>query len=231
MSPSQELPPPTPRTAVRRMPSRGSYDRETIHAILDEAITCHVGFVDDGLPCVIPSIHTRVGERLYLHGSLGSRMLRHLAEGPTVCVTVTLVDGLVLARSAFHHSMNYRSVVVFGRASAVTDPQEKLAALKALVEHIVPGRTAEVRPPSDKELAGTMVVSLPIDESSAKARVGPPKDDDEDYALPVWAGVIPMSLRAGAPVDDPRLTPGIVAPRYVAHYARPTSIPGTQDAD
>jgi nitroimidazol reductase NimA-like FMN-containing flavoprotein (pyridoxamine 5'-phosphate oxidase superfamily) len=225
VNPGEQPLSPTPRTAVRRMPSRGLYDRETIYAILDEAVTCHVGFVDEGLPCVIPTIHARVGDRLYLHGSPGSRMLRGLAEGPTVCVTVTLVDGLVLARSAFHHSMNYRSVIIFGRATAVTDPPEKLAALNALVEHIVPGRTADVRPPNAKELAGTMVVSLPVHEASAKSRMGPPKDDDEDYGLPVWAGVIPLSLGAGTPLSDPRLQPGIAAPRYVTHYARPKSPP------
>ncbi|MCO6438735.1 MAG: pyridoxamine 5'-phosphate oxidase family protein [Phycisphaerae bacterium] len=213
---------PSDRATVRRMPSRGIYDRAAINAILDEAVVCHVGFIDEGQPFVIPSIHVRIGDRLYMHGSPGSRMLRRVAEGEPICVTVTLVDGLVLARSAFHHSMNYRSVMVFASASEVIDPGEKRRAFHALVEHIVPGRMSETRPPNERELAGTMVVSMPITEASAKTRVGPPKDDEADQELPVWAGVIPLSLRSGAPIPCPRLRGGVMPPDYAVNYSRPS---------
>jgi uncharacterized protein len=212
---------PTDRTTVRRLPARGSYDRALIHSILDEAPVCHVGFVVAGRPFVIPTLHVRVGDRLYMHGSPGSRMLKAMAGGVEVCATVTLVDGLVLARSAFHHSMNYRSVVVFGVAQAVDDPEEKTRVLHALSEHLVPGRWRDVRGPAPGELKATSVLSLPIDEASAKVRTGPPVDDEEDYALPAWAGVIPLSMQAGEPVPCPRLAPGIEPPTYARSYPGP----------
>ncbi len=200
----------SPRTRVTRLPQRGAYDRATVDAILDEALVCHVGFVQDGQPYVIPTLHARVGTTLYLHGSAASRMLKTLrAEGVPVCVTVSLLDGLVLARSAFHHSVNYRSVVVLGEAREVTDPDEKDAALRALVEQVAAGRSAVVRPPSPLELRATMVLAVPIDEASAKVRTGPPVDDEEDYALPVWAGVLPLRMAVGEPEADPRLVAGI----------------------
>jgi uncharacterized protein len=192
----------TERTRVRRLAKRGSYDVATIHAILDEALICHVGFVAAGKPVVIPTIHWRDGDRLYVHGSAASHMLRNLRDGVDACVTVTLLDGLVLARSAFHHSMNYRSVVIFAKATEVTDREEKLRALDKLVEHIVPGRSAEVRAPNESELRQTLVLALPIEEASAKIRTGGPIDDDEDYALPVWAGVVPMRLTRGEAIED-----------------------------
>jgi hypothetical protein len=197
---------------VRRLPKRGHYDRETIHAILDEALICHVGFVVDGSPVVIPTIHWREGDTLYVHGSSASRMLRSLKEGVDACVTVTLLDGLVLARSAFHHSMNYRSVVVFGKAREV-DGEEKLRALDSLVEHVMRGRSRDVRPPNEIELRATTVLALPLDEASAKIRTGPPVDDDEDYALPIWAGVVPMKLTRGEPIADQGVT--VELPEYL----------------
>jgi nitroimidazol reductase NimA-like FMN-containing flavoprotein (pyridoxamine 5'-phosphate oxidase superfamily) len=209
---------PTERTRVRRLPERGAYDRATVHAILDEGFVCHLGFVVDGQPYVIPTGYARVGETLYLHGSTGSRL--GLRPGMDVCVTVTLVDGLVLARSAFHHSMNYRSVMAVGRTRAVRDPEEKEAALRALVEHIVPGRSAEVRGGNRRELAATAVLALPLVEVSAKVRSGPPKDDDPDYGLPFWAGVLPLTLTPGDPDPDPLLDPSIPTPRHVASWSR-----------
>ena len=200
---------PTQRSTIKRLPKRATYDSETVYQILDEGLVCHVGFVVDGQPYVIPTAYGRVEDRLYIHGSPASRMLRTLQEGIPVCVTVTLLDGLVLARSAFHHSMNYRSVVIFGTATIVSEPEEKLKALHAFTEHVVPGRWEEVRQPSRNELAGTLVLSLPIVEASAKVRTGPPVDDEADYSLPVWAGEIPLRLVAGVPVDDPRLQAGI----------------------
>lgn len=210
----------TPRTTLKRLPKRGSFDRETIAAILDEGFICHVGFVADGKPFVIPTGYARVGDRLIIHGSQASRMLRTLAQGIDVCVTVTLIDGLVLARSAFHHSMNYRSVVVFGRATLIDDPDEKVAALRALSEHMIPGRWDDVRQPSEQEMQQTTVLSLPLTEASAKVRTGPPVDDEEDYDLPVWAGVIPLSLVPAEPIDDPQLTAVIDPPKYVREYNR-----------
>ena len=200
---------PTQRTAIKRLPKRGVYDREIIYQILDEGLVCHVGFVVDSQPYVIPTAYGRVDDKLYIHGSPASRMLRTLQEGVPVCVSVTLLDGLVLARSAFHHSMNYRSVVIFGTASIVSQPEEKLEALHAFTEHIVPGRWEDVRQPNRNELAGTLVLSLPIVEASAKLRTGPPVDDEADYSLPVWAGEIPLRFVAGTPIDDPRLHAGI----------------------
>ncbi len=211
----------TPRTRVRRRAQRGRYDRASVHAILDEALVCHVGFVADGQPTVLPTIHARCGETLYLHGSPASRMLRSLAGGVPVCVTVTLIDGIVLARSAFHHSMNYRSVVVLGRAHAVEDEAEKRLALRSLVEQVAPGRSGDARPPSAPELAQTLVLAVPLVEVSAKVRTGPPIDSAEDGALPFWAGVIPLALVPGAPVADPDLAPGIPAPAYATRYRRP----------
>jgi uncharacterized protein len=204
------------RTRIHRLPQRGSYDFETICAILDEALICHAGFVVDGRPVVIPTIHTRVGEHLYFHGSPAAGMLRNLRQGAEACVNVTIVDGLVLARSAFHHSMNYRSVVVFGNAEEVVDREEKLRALEALVEHVCRGRSADARRPNEKELKQTIVLRLPIREASAKIRSGPPADDAEDYALPVWAGVLPLTVAPGVPLPDN----SAAVPDYVRYYRR-----------
>lgn len=212
---------PTPRTTVKRLPKRASYDPAVVHAILDEGLVCHVGFVADGQPFVIPTTYGRSGNVLYLHGSAASRMLRAMSGGVPVCVTVTLLDGLVLARSAFHHSMNYRSAVVMGTAVEVTDPVEQMAALEAIVDHVVPGRWAEVRGPSAPEMKQTLVLRLPLDEASAKIRTGPPIDDEEDYALPAWAGELPLRLAARAPIDDARLAPGIDVPSTIRNYRRP----------
>jgi nitroimidazol reductase NimA-like FMN-containing flavoprotein (pyridoxamine 5'-phosphate oxidase superfamily) len=198
--------PSSNRTQVQRIPDRGRYDAETIHAILDSAFVCHVGFVVDGQPFVIPTNFARDGEKLYLHGSSASRMLRTLAGGVQVCVTVTHVDGLVLARAAFHHSVNYRSVVALGRAVLVDDPAEKMHALELFTNHVVPGRWDEVRTPTEQEMKATSVLSLDLNEASAKVRTGGPKDDAEDYELPIWAGVLPLTVNAGEPIDDPKLT-------------------------
>jgi nitroimidazol reductase NimA-like FMN-containing flavoprotein (pyridoxamine 5'-phosphate oxidase superfamily) len=195
--------PPSERTRVRRRAQRGHYDRATVHAILDEGLVCHVAFAPDAQPCVLPTAYAREGETLYLHGSPASRMLRSLAGGVPVCVAVTLLDGVVLARSAFHHSMNYRSVVIFGRAHEVTGAEERLRAMRALVEHVAPGRSRDARAPSAKELAQTLVLALPLDEASAKVRTGPPVDAEEDLGFACWAGVVPLRLAPGAPVADP----------------------------
>jgi uncharacterized protein len=208
----------TERTRVRRLPKRGQYDAATIHAILDEAMICHVGFVVEGAPVVIPTIHWRDGDTLYFHGSAASRMLRSLKNGVEACVTVTLLDGLVLARSAFHHSMNYRSVVVFGKAREVVDEDEKVRALEALVEHVIRGRSKEIRQPNDKELRQTLLLAMPLEEASAKIRTGGPIDDDEDYALPMWAGVLPLTLTPGEPIADTGVTADV--PEYVKTYVR-----------
>jgi nitroimidazol reductase NimA-like FMN-containing flavoprotein (pyridoxamine 5'-phosphate oxidase superfamily) len=211
---------PTPRTRVVREAQRGVYDRETVYRILDEGFLCHVGFVVDGQPFVIPTSYGRKEDSLYIHGSAASRMLRQLKESVPVCLTVTLLDGLVLARSVFNHSMNYRSVVVLGKATLVDDSQEKLAALHAISEHIIPGRWAEVRQPNERELKQTSVLRLPIEEFSAKIRTGPPIDDEEDYSFPTWAGVVPLEMIAGVPINDPRLLAGHDAPPYAEHYSR-----------
>lgn len=211
---------PTERTQVRRLPKRGTYDRETVFRILDEGLVCHVGFVADGYPVVIPTGYGRSGDTLYIHGSAASRMLRDLSKGVEVCVTVTLLDGLVLARSAFHHSMNYRSVVILGTATVVEDEAGKREALRLFTEHIAPGRWPEVRPPTENELRATTVLSIPLEEVSAKVRTGPPLDDEDDYALPVWAGVLPLKLRPESPVADSRLNPSTEVPDYVRHYKR-----------
>lgn len=202
---------PTPRTTLHRRPSRGSYDRETIEAILDEALVCHLAFVVDGQPYALPTAYARVGRELYLHGSIASRMLSAANAAP-IGVTVTLLDGLVLARSAFHHSMNYRSVVILGVPREVTDPVEKRAAFDALVEHVLPGRSRATRPANDDELAATRVLALAIDEASAKVRRGPPIDAERDYEEPYWAGVVPLRLVAGAPEPCPRLASDRAAP-------------------
>lgn len=205
---------PTPRTRINRLPKRGDYSPETIYGILDAAFLCHVGFVVDGQPYVIPTGYGRAGDALYLHGSAASRMSRTLAGGVDVCVTVTLLDGIVLARSAFHHSMNYRSVVILGKATSVEDEAEKAEALRTISEQIVPGRWEHVRKPSAQELKATAVLKLPITEASAKLRTGPPLDEEEDYALDVWAGVLPVSMKMGEPVPDSKLDGSAKAPRY-----------------
>ena len=211
---------PTERTKLRRLPKRGSFERETVYKILDEAFVCHIGFTVDEQPFVIPTAFARVGDDLLIHGSAASRMMRALAWEVDVCVTVTLIDGLVLARSAFHHSMNYRSVMIFGKAKVLTDEQEKFNALRAFTEHIVPNRWDEIRPPNEKELKATLVLSLPLQEVSAKIRTGNPIDDEEDYALDVWAGVVPLHLAASKPINDERLKDGIEVPDYVENYRR-----------
>lgn len=211
---------PTPRTTVKRRAQRGVYEHAAILRILDEGLVCHMAFVVDGQPFVLPTAYARIDDHLYLHGSPSNRMLRTGRGGVGLCVTVTLLDGLVLARSAFHHSMNYRSVVLLGTATEVDDPAEKRAAFRALVEHVVPGRSAGVRAPTDDEITGTLVLRLPITEGSAKIRSGPPIDDESDYAWPVWAGVIPLALRPGPPVPDARLDPEHGVPAYVADYRR-----------
>ena len=211
---------PSARTRVVREPERGVYDRETVYRILDEAFLCHIGFSVDGQPFVIPTSYGRKGANLYIHGSAASRMLRQMKEGVSVCVTVTLLDGLVLARSVFNHSMNYRSVVILGKATLVEDPEEKLAALHALSEHIIPGRWDDVRQPNERELKATSVLRVPIEEFSAKVRMGPPIDDAEDYSIATWAGVVPLEINAGTPISDPKLDSGFEAPSYVRNYTR-----------
>jgi nitroimidazol reductase NimA-like FMN-containing flavoprotein (pyridoxamine 5'-phosphate oxidase superfamily) len=212
---------PTPRTTLKRRPQRGSYDRAAIDAILDEAFLCHLAWQADGEPWCIPTVHARVGDALYVHGAAGNRALRALRDGARACLVVTLVDGLVVSRSAFHSSVNYRSVIVYGAAEEVSDPSEKQAAFRAIVEAVIPKRFADVRPPSQKEIDQTLVLRLPLDEASAKVRTGAPIEDEEDYDLPCWAGVLPLALRAGEPVGDPRLAPGTPVPDYLRHYARP----------
>jgi hypothetical protein len=211
---------PTPRTRVVREPQRAVYERSVVNRILDEGFICHVGFAVDGQPFVIPTSYGRHDDVLYIHGSAASRMLRNVSAGIPMCVTVTLLDGLVLARSIFNHSMNYRSVVVLGKGMAIEDREEKLTALRLLSEHIVPGRWNEVRQPNEKELKATTIIRLPIEEFSAKVREGPVIDDEEDYAFPVWAGVLPLNLVPGEPANDSRLPKKIAAPDYVKNYSR-----------
>jgi nitroimidazol reductase NimA-like FMN-containing flavoprotein (pyridoxamine 5'-phosphate oxidase superfamily) len=212
---------PTARTRVVREAHRGVYDRETVYRILDEGFLCHVGFVADGQPFVIPTSYGRKDANLYVHGSAASRMLRNMkTEGVSVCITVTLLDGLVLARSIFNHSMNYRSVVVLGKASLVDDPEEKLAALRVLSEHIIPGRWDDSRQPNERELKQTSVLRLPIEEFSAKVREGPAIDDEEDMSFPTWAGVLPLEMRPGIPIRDGQLSPERDVPDYVRRYSR-----------
>jgi uncharacterized protein len=212
---------PTARTQVHRLPERARYDRETIDRILDEALICHVAWTDaDGRARVLPTIQARVDETLYLHGSRAARAWRAVAGGAEVCVAATIVDGLVLARSAFHHSMNYRSAVLYGRAREVTDPQELLTAARAITRHVLPGREDEARMPTGDEFRQTILFAVPIDEVSAKVRTGPPKDDETDLALPLWAGVLPLVTRPGTPEPSPDLLEGIDVPSYVSHARR-----------
>ncbi len=224
MSNTEQTMPITPRTQVKRRSQRGNYDRAVIHQILDEGLICHVGFIVEGQPFVIPTAYGRIDDQIYIHGSPMSRMLRSLQLGIEVCITVTLLDGLVLARSAFHHSMNYRSVVIFGTARLVETPAEKMAALKAFTEHIIRDRWSAVRPPTAPELAGTLVLALSLEEASAKLRTGPPVDDEADYALPVWAGELPLRLVADAPINDPWMVPVVAVPDYIQRYDR-TALP------
>jgi uncharacterized protein len=210
---------PSKRTQVNRLPKRGDYSKETIHAILDAGFLCHVGFVVDGQPFVIPTGYGRDGDTLYIHGSAASRMLRNLDKGIDACITVTLLDGIVLARAAFHHSMNYRSVVMLGTATLVEETEAKLEALRIISEQIVPGRWKDARAPNAQEMKATSVLAMPIDEASAKIRKGPPVDDEEDYALDIWAGVVPLTVKAGTPLPDPRLIAAAQSPpEYVLHY-------------
>jgi hypothetical protein len=211
---------PTARTRVVREPHRGVYDRDEAYRILDEGFLCHAGFVVDGQPFVIPTSYGRKDASLYIHGSAASRMLRQMKNGVPVCITVTLLDGLVLARSVFNHSMNYRSVVILGKATLVDDSQEKLAALRVLSEHILPGRWEDSRQPNQNELKATSVLRVPIDEFSAKVRTGPPIDDEEDYSFPTWAGVLPLETVVGKPIDDARLLAGTEVPEYARSYTR-----------
>ena len=211
---------PSLRTQVRRLPKRGHYDPAVVHAILDEGFVCHVGFVHDGAPVVIPTNYGRDGNTLFIHGSAASRMLRTLEQGVPVSIAVTLVDGLVLARSAFHHSINYRSVVIFGTAVAVNDPEEKNEALRLFTEQLIPGRWDEVRQPAPQELKGTSVLKIALDEASAKVRTGGPVDDEEDYALPIWAGVLPLKTTSGAPIDDTRLNSGLAPGTHITGWRR-----------
>jgi uncharacterized protein len=212
--------PPSERTTIRRMPHRAVYDRQLINAILDEGLLCHLGFTLDSQPYVLPTIYARDGERILIHGSAASRMLRNIRRGIPACATVTLLDGLVLARSAYHHSMNYRSVVILGIATEICDLADKIAAMRTIVNHVVSGRWDDVRAPSEAEIRTTMVLSLPLNEASAKVRTGPPLDDEQDYALSTWAGVIPLCLDAHAPIADPQLPAGIETPLYARSYRR-----------
>jgi uncharacterized protein len=211
---------PTERTQVKRRSQRGHYDRETVNRILDEAFLCHVGFIAEGRPVVIPTAYGRDGDRIYLHGAPLNRTLRSMADGLDVCVTVTLIDGLVLARSAFHHSLNYRSVVIFGRAREVKERAAKQRALRVFTDHVIRGRWEQVREPDAQETDATMVVELPLEEVSAKIRSGPPIDDEADMSLPVWAGVLPMAVVTGTPMADPQMAEGVEVPEYVRGYER-----------
>ncbi|MGA9721389.1 MAG: pyridoxamine 5'-phosphate oxidase family protein [Candidatus Binatus sp.] len=214
---------PTARTRVKRLAKRASYDRDAIYAILDTALVCHVGFVLGGQPYVIPTLHVRIDDRLYIHGSAASRMLGAAAEGTPIAVTVTHIDGLVLARSAFHHSVNYRSVVILGAATLVTNPAEKFTVMKGLIDHVAPGRWEHIRHPNEKELAATSVLSIPIVEASAKVRSGDPLDDEADYALPIWAGQIPIATKTMTPVRDARVEAALPVPAHVTEYRLPSN--------
>lgn len=211
--------PKTKRNQIQRLPKRGEYRKDAIYKIVDEALICHVGFVQEGQPFVIPTIHAREGDTLYLHGARASRMLRHIQKGNPVCIEITLLDGIVFARSVFHSSLNYRSVVLFGTGRVVEPEDEKLHALEVMIKHIAPGRWEEARQPNPKELAITSVVAIPIESASAKIRTGPPADDEEDYQLPVWAGILPLQLQSLEPVADPRLDEGISVPAYIADFS------------
>lgn len=210
----------TERSQLRRLPKRGSHDSAVIYQILDSAFLAHVGFQQGGQPFVIPTLYGRERDKLYLHGSAASRMMRELETGVPACVTVTLVDGLVLARSAFHHSMNYRSVVAFGMACKIVAADKKICALRTISEHVIAGRWDDVRGPSEKELNATTVLEFFIEEASAKVRTGPPIDDEDDYALPIWAGILPLQMEADTPVPDPRLENGVKTPEHVLRYRK-----------
>lgn len=212
--------PKTPRNEVRRLAARGSYDRETIYRIVDEAPLCHVAFVVDGLPVAIPTLHGRSGDRIYLHGAYASRLMKHLQAGGEVCLAFTLLDGLVLARSMLHHSVNYRSAVLFGRGAPVGDPEEKMSALKAISDHLIPGRWEDARRPTPAELASTAVAAVDVESASAKTRSGPPGDDAADVDLPVWAGVLPARLTFGAPQPDSLTNAETPFPDYLANLLR-----------
>ncbi|MHA1537770.1 MAG: pyridoxamine 5'-phosphate oxidase family protein [Alphaproteobacteria bacterium] len=207
----------TERTRVKRLHERGSYERETIHQIIDEALIAHVGFEHQGAPAMIPTAHWRTGETIYIHGSSKNRMILALRKGAPCCLCVTLLDGLVLARSTFHHSMNYRSVILYGKFEAVTERDHKMASLEAFTEKLAPGRWLEARGPNEQEMKATTVLSMPIAEASAKIRTGPPSDDEPDYALPIWAGVVPLRLAAGEPVPDPKMPAGRDVPDHAFH--------------
>lgn len=211
---------PTGKTKIKRLPKRGNFERASVYKILDEGFVCHVGFAIDDQPFVLPTAYARVDDKLLIHGSAASRMMKAMASEIDVCVTVTLVDGLVLARSAFHHSMNYRSVVVFGKAKIINDKAKKLAALRAFTEHVIPHRWSEVRPPTEIELKATIVLALPITEASAKIRAGDPTDDAEDYEMDVWAGVIPLGFSAEKPIADAKLKSSVKIPSYISNYKR-----------
>ena len=215
----------TEKNRIKRLPKRGHYDRETIYSILDEALICHVGFADHGQPYVIPTNFARVDDTIILHGAKASRLLKHIEEGNPVCIEATVVDGLVLARSVFHHSMNYRSVVLFGTGRLLLGDDEKLGALEAVTEHLVPGRWQDARQPNRKELNATSVVEIKIDAASAKVRLGPPVDEDEDYTLPVWAGVLPLQEVSSTPIHDELQSADIRVPEYVAQYSRKKTAP------
>jgi nitroimidazol reductase NimA-like FMN-containing flavoprotein (pyridoxamine 5'-phosphate oxidase superfamily) len=217
---NDQPPPSAERTRLRRKPERGSYDQAVINAILDEGLVCHIGFTVDDQPYVIPTTYCRVEDKIYIHGAVASRMLKTLQAGLNLCLTVTLLDALVVARSAFNNSMNYRSVVVLGQATVVQDFDEKFAAMQALVEHILPGRWEDCRPPTPNEVRATSILALPIAEASAKIRSGQVVDDAEDYELPVWAGLVPFQPQPLAPVDDGRVPAGIEAPAYLTDYRR-----------
>jgi nitroimidazol reductase NimA-like FMN-containing flavoprotein (pyridoxamine 5'-phosphate oxidase superfamily) len=210
----------TDQNRIKRLPKRGHYDRETIYQILDEALICHVGFVENNQPYVIPINFARIGDTIVMHGAKASRLLKHIEAGHPICVEVTLVDGLVLARSIFHHSVNYRSVVLFGTGRTIKEDQEKLMALEAITEHLIPGRWREARLPNHKEMNITSVVSIKIDQASAKVRSGPPGDDEADYALPIWAGVLPLQEMSLSPVRDELMTQDVAAPEYITKYSR-----------
>jgi len=212
---------PTERTRVRRKPERGSYDRELIYSVLDEAFVCHIAFIADGMPVVVPTNYVRVGDKLFLHGSMASRLMKTLACGAPFCLSVTLLDGIICAPSATGHSVNYRSVVVMAKAEPVEGDAAKLAAMRDFVEYVIRGRWSTVRPPTEQELKGTMVVSVPLVEASAKVRTGFAVNDDEDYATPTWTGVIPMKWSSQAPVPDPRGNSSIAPPPNIQHYSRP----------
>jgi nitroimidazol reductase NimA-like FMN-containing flavoprotein (pyridoxamine 5'-phosphate oxidase superfamily) len=212
--------PVTDLNKVQRLPKRGHYDKDVIYPIIDEALICHVGFVQDNQPFVIPTIHARLNDSLILHGAIANRMLKHIQAGNPICVTITLIDGLVIARSVFHSSMNYRSVVLFGKGRKIESDVEKLQALEAITEHIARGRWQDARLPTKKELDGTTVITMPIESASAKVRTGPPIDDEEDYQLPIWAGVVPLEQVAQAPIFDPKLSNGIDVPEYLLNYKR-----------